>query len=196
MAKKIFLYTRFERFWHWVQALLIIGLAITGLEVHGTLSWLGFKEAVAWHNNLAWGLLGLTVFAVFWHFTTGQWKQYLPKLENIGDVVCYYTRDIFQGLPHPVEKLPERKLNPLQRITYLFLKIVLFPLQVITGLLYLYYNSWSALGVGTRLDSIALLHTAGAFAFLTFLVVHMYLATTGKTPLSHIKAMITGWEEV
>ena len=27
-------------------------------------------------------------------------------------------------------------------------------------------------------------------------ITHMYLATAGHTPLAHIKAMITGWEEV
>jgi Ni,Fe-hydrogenase I cytochrome b subunit len=31
---KIYLYTRFERFWHWFQALMIITLIVTGLEIH------------------------------------------------------------------------------------------------------------------------------------------------------------------
>jgi hypothetical protein len=26
--------------------------------------------------------------------------------------------------------------------------------------------------------------------------VHIYFATTGHTPMAHIKAMITGWDEV
>jgi thiosulfate reductase cytochrome b subunit len=30
---------------------------------------------------------------------------------------------------------------------------------------------------------------------LTFFFVHVYLTTTGHTPLAHIKTMITGWEE-
>jgi thiosulfate reductase cytochrome b subunit len=29
-----------------------------------------------------------------------------------------------------------------------------------------------------------------------FFVVHVYFATTGHTPIAHIKAMITGYEEV
>jgi hypothetical protein len=28
---------------------------------------------------------------------------------------------------------------------------------------------------------------------LAFLIGHLYLSTTGHTPLAHIKAMITGW---
>ena len=29
-----------------------------------------------------------------------------------------------------------------------------------------------------------------------FLIAHVYLTTAGHTPMAHIKAMITGWEEV
>ena len=39
--KKIYIYQRFERFWHWSQAILIIFLALTGFEVHGTFHILG-----------------------------------------------------------------------------------------------------------------------------------------------------------
>jgi len=31
---------------------------------------------------------------------------------------------------------------------------------------------------------------------LIFFIVHIYFATTGHTPMAHIKAMITGYEEV
>jgi thiosulfate reductase cytochrome b subunit len=46
------------------------------------------------------------------------------------------------------------------------------------------------------LGSLALLHMAGAFALLAFLVVHVYMITTGHTVTAHTKAMITGWEDV
>jgi hypothetical protein len=36
----------------------------------------------------------------------------------------------------------------------------------------------------------------GAFSILTFLVVHIYMTTTGHSLFAHIKAMITGWESV
>lgn len=39
------------------------------------------------------------------------------------------------------------------------------------------------------------MHTAAAFMMLAFLIGHLYLSTTGHTPLAHIKAMITGWED-
>jgi thiosulfate reductase cytochrome b subunit len=190
--KKLF-YTRFERFWHWAQALLIILLLITGFCVHGTLGFMDFGSAATLHNQLAWLLIGLTIFAIFWHLTTGEWKQYTPTLEKAAEVVCYYSRDMFKGCEHPVKKDVDRKLNPLQRITYFFLKVFLFPFQVITGLVYMYS---SQMGKAMELNTVATLHTIGAFAFLAFLIVHVYLATTGETVGAHFKAMITGWEEI
>jgi len=43
---------------------------------------------------------------------------------------------------------------------------------------------------------VALIHIAGAFAILSFIVVHVYMITTGHTLFAHTRAMITGWEEV
>jgi len=34
-----------------------------------------------------------------------------------------------------------------------------------------------------------------AICFAAFLFVHIYLTTLGRTPLEHIKAMFTGYEE-
>jgi thiosulfate reductase cytochrome b subunit len=193
MKERKLFYTRFERFWHWAQALLIILLLITGFTIHGNLNIFPFGEAVTLHNQLAWLLIGLTIFAIFWHVTTGQWKQYTPTLEKAAEVVCYYSRDIFKGCEHPIKKDVDRKLNPLQRMAYFLLKVVLFPFQLITGLLYLYS---SQLGTSMELSTVALLHTIGAFAFLGFMIIHIYLATTGETVSAHFKAMITGWEEI
>ena len=71
------------------------------------------------------------------------------------------------------------------------------PLLWFTGLLYLFYSSWNAWGIGwLSLEWVATLHVIGAFMMLVFFIAHVYLATAGHTPTSHIKAMITGWEEL
>lgn len=193
---KIYLYTRFERFWHWAQAVLIILLLLSGFEIHGTWRIWGFEQAHDLHLVCGWLLSGLVAFAIFWHFTTGEWKQYIPTKEKLGDMVCYYCGGIFKCAPHPFDKNRDKKLNPLQRLAYFQLKIVLFPLQFVTGFLYLCYNDWKAIGLSGSLEPVALLHTLGGFAFFAFLIIHIYLATTGHTLTSHIKAMITGWEDV
>ena len=44
--KNIYLYARYERFWHWLQTVLIILLLVTGFEVKGLYSLFGFQTAV------------------------------------------------------------------------------------------------------------------------------------------------------
>jgi len=197
MAERIYIFKRFERFWHWTQAALIIFMMITGFEVHGLYENFGFGRAVDLHTTAAWALIVLWVFAIFWHFTTGEWKQYIPTMEKVQAMLRYYVTGIFTHAPHPFRATTLTKHNPLQRLAYLFVKLMINPLIWITGLLYLFYASWDAWGLGwLDLSVVAFLHVAGAFMMLIFFIAHIYLATAGHTPTSHIKAMITGWEEV
>ncbi len=195
--RKVFIYKRFERFWHWTQAALIIAMGVTGLEIHGTIHLFGFEKAASYHNRLAWALVVLIVFAIFWHFTTGEWKQYIPTTRGLRAMVDYYTRGIFANEPHPLKKTELSKLNPLQRLAYLGLKLIIIPLQVVSGFLYLYFARWAPNPIlGHDVGRIALIHTFGAFLLLAFLIGHVYLTTTGQTVFSNLKAMITGWEEL
>ncbi|WP_303783223.1 cytochrome b/b6 domain-containing protein [Azovibrio restrictus] len=197
MSERIYLYKRFERFWHWSQALLIIIMMLTGFEIHGSYALLGFAKAVQVHTLAAWTLLTLWAFTIVWQFTTGEWRQYLPTLKKVDAMVKYYILGIFTDAPHPFRKTPAAKHNPLQRLAYLAFLAVMSPLIWSSGLLYLFYPQWPAWGIDQwlTLEWVALAHTAGAFMILTFFVAHVYMTTTGHTPLAHIKAMITGWEE-
>ncbi|MCF8229225.1 MAG: cytochrome b/b6 domain-containing protein [Bacteroidales bacterium] len=196
IKKEEYIYKWFERFWHWSQALLIFFLALTGFEVHGLYHLFGFENAVFLHDIAAWAFLVLIVFAIFWHFVTGEWKQYIPTTKYIKAQIAYYITGIFKGAPHPTHKTVYNKFNPLQRIIYLGLKLLVIPVMVITGIIYMYYtypnNPIEISGLGL----IAHIHTFGAFALMAFVVAHVYLTTTGETPLASIKAMITGWEVV
>ncbi|MCW9033757.1 MAG: cytochrome b/b6 domain-containing protein [Rhodospirillales bacterium] len=193
---RVYIFKRFERFWHWAQALLIMGMALTGFEIHGTYALLGFEDAVFWHTTAAWTLIGLWVFAIFWHLTTGEWRHYIPTGEKLIAVAMFYAFGIFKGEHHPYKPTQLRKHNPLQLLAYLGFKLAMAPAIWITGILYLYYNDWAAWGLSwLDLETIATLHVAAAFALVIFLVGHVYLTTTGHTFFAHIKAMITGWDE-
>ena len=197
--KKVYIYKRFERFWHWCQAALILFLAVTGFEIHGAYELFGFEKAVSFHRAAAYMLLVLIAFAIFWHFTTDGWRHYIPTMRNFKAQVRYYLIGIFKGEPHPVEKTELSKLNPIQRLVYLALKLVMIPMLVLSGLLYLYYNALGNYIEFTNdigLKTIALWHTFGAYLVLSFLFVHIYMTTTGHTPLSNLKAMLTGYEEI
>lgn len=193
----IYLYKRYERFWHWSQAALIVFMLITGFEVHGTYENFGFRRASDYHTYTAWTLLVLWAFTIFWQFTTGEWRQYIPTLEKVGAMVGYYTFGIFRNAPHPFQKTTVKKHNPLQRLAYLALLSLVSPIIWGSGLFYLFYAYWKTWGVDAwmSLEAVALTHTAGAFMMLAFFLIHVYLTTTGHTPFAHIRTMITGWEE-
>ncbi|MFP4065845.1 MAG: cytochrome b/b6 domain-containing protein, partial [Bacteroidales bacterium] len=91
-------------------------------------------------------------------------------------------------------------LNPLQALTYLGFKLVMAPLLVITGLIYMFYRTIDTNNMVVfseiPLDIIAFLHTLGAYLIIMFAIVHVYMTTTGETPTSNIRAMLTGYEEL
>ncbi|MDU8926281.1 cytochrome b/b6 domain-containing protein [Alisedimentitalea sp. MJ-SS2] len=195
--QRIYIFKRFERFWHWSQAALITTMGVTGFEVHGTYRWLGYETAQEVHTTAAWALITLWVFAIFWHFTTGEWKQYVPTTDKLAAMLRYYLTGIFSHAPHPFRQTQLQKHNPLQRLAYLFVKLLINPLIWISGLFYLYYPQWGAWGLDwIPLASVAFVHLVTAFLMVIFFIVHVYFATTGHTPVAHIKAMITGYEEV
>ncbi|HED31929.1 MAG TPA: cytochrome B [Prosthecochloris aestuarii] len=198
--RKVYLYARFQRFWHWMQAFIIFSLLVTGLEVHGLFELLGYEAAFHVHNAFAWGLVLFIVLAFFWYITTGDFRQYLIEgnlVEKIMMQVRYYMIGIFKNEPHPFKKNEISRLNPLQRITYLMLTLVGLPLQIIFGFAYYYYNELVALGMNPDwIEPIAVIHTLLAYMLIGFVIMHVYMTTTGHTVTSNIKAMITGWEEV
>ena len=198
--KKVLIYPIFERFWHWSQAALIIFLAITGFEVHGTFEIFGFEHAVFYHRIASYLLIILISFAIFWHLTTGQWRQYIPSTKKLKEQIIFYSFVMFVGSSHPSHKTELTKLNPLQRLVYLGFKLVLIPIVVISGLFYMFYKTFDENNVivisDIKLEYIATAHVIGAFLLITFLIVHVYMTTTGTTPTSNIKAMLTGFEEL
>ena len=200
MKKEVYVYKAFERFWHWMQAMLIFFLGFTGFEIHGSISFFGFDNAVKYHNFAAITFIVLIVFAIFWHFTTGEWRQYVPTTENIKAQLNYYIFGIFKNAPHPTKKTELSKLNPLQKMVYFGLKILVIPVIVTSGLLYMLYRYPQRHGIEAlniqSLHVIAIIHTIGAFLLLSFIIAHLYLITTGETPTSNLRAMMTGYEEL
>lgn len=194
--RRVMLFSRFERFWHWAQMALIMGLLFTGFAIHGLHSLIGFKTAVLWHTGAAVALVVLWIFAIFWHLTTGTWRHYLPTSNGLWRVARFYAYGIFKGEHHPYRKAYWRKHNPLQALAYLALKLVLFPLIWFSGIAYLLYGFWGSAASGDALWWVAVIHTATAFAIVAFVIAHVYLLTTGHSFKEHVMPMINGFDEV
>lgn len=202
-VREVYMYTVYEREWHWMQTILILGLIFTGLVIHRPQMFrlFNFDFVVYVHNAMALLLILNAALALFYHVASGEIRQYLPQprgfFSQMVQQARYYLYGIFRGEPHPFEKMPERKLNPLQQLTYLAILNVLLPLQIITGILMWGAQQWPDLTAQLGgLPFLAPFHTLIAWFFATFIVMHVYLTTTGHTPLANIRAMMFGWDEV
>jgi thiosulfate reductase cytochrome b subunit len=202
-VKRVYMYAGYERLWHWLQTFTIVGLLFTGLIIHrpDTFGIFSFDGVVIVHNVLAAILAINAALSLFYHLVSGQIKQYIPRPAGFFDQAIeqamFYVRGIFKGEAHPFEKKPEKKLNPLQQVTYIGLLNILLPLQGLTGILMWGAQRWPDLTERLGgLTFLAPLHTIVAWLFAAFIVMHVYLTTTGHKPLTDIQAMITGWEDV
>jgi len=182
----VYLYTRYERFWHWLQTSLILLLLITGFEVKGLFTLFGFKTAAEIHeySGLTW-LIAFGFF-VFWLFTTGNGASTSYTRKMIA-VVRYYTFGIFRGNPIPFQAegrqaqpspasglpVPGSSLAPRPDGDGVPLLGLIIP--GVTGV-------W--LGGPERCRN----NPPGrAFGILSFLVVHLYMITTGHTVFAHTR---------
>jgi len=201
--ERVYMYGVYERLWHWLQTLAIVALLFTGLIIHrpDTFGIFSFRYVVLVHNILAAILVANAFLALFYHLASGEIRQFLPRPVGFFDQAIeqarYYLGGIFKGAEHPFAKSPEKKLNPLQQITYFSILNVLLPLQVLTGLLMWGVQQWPDLAAKLGgLPFLAPFHSLVAWLFGSFIVLHVYLTTTGHTPLSSIRAMMNGWEDV
>jgi thiosulfate reductase cytochrome b subunit len=197
------LYALHERIWHWLQAGVMILLVLSGFAIHypdrfGILG--SMARAVSWHSWIGFALILNAFLGLFYHLTAEKYHHYLPRMDDFTEGAIrqarFYLWGIFRGEPHPYEPDARHKLNPLQKVTYLMLLNILLPFQILSGVLMWGANRWPE--TFARVGGLKVLgpaHTLGAYLFLAFLIGHIYLSTTGRTPMSHLRAMLTGWEE-
>ena len=203
-SRRVYMYDSYERLWHWLQASAILLLLATGLIIHKPhiFGMFSFAYVVQVHNVLGFILLINAALALFYNLASGEIRQYLPEPKGFVArsmaQAMYYSRGIFAGEPHPLEKTKENKLNPLQKVTYLAILNILLPAQVITGVLIWGLQEWPDVAIAFGgLPVLAPIHTLVAWAFSAFIVMHVYLTTAaGETPGAGIKSMVSGWEDV
>ncbi|MCC1481698.1 cytochrome b/b6 domain-containing protein [Roseibaca sp. Y0-43] len=197
VERKVKIFTRFNRLWHWSQVISIMLLLFTGFRLNGLHELIRFQVAAGLHTVVALALLLLWAFVVFWLFTTDAWKNFIPTRRGLWQVIKYYAYGVFKGAEHPYRKVFHRRHNPLQLLAYLALKLMLFPAIWVSGLIYLAYGLWSHVdGASFLLQIVANIHILSGFAIAAFVVVHVYLLTLGHGFRSHVRPMVTGFDTV
>jgi thiosulfate reductase cytochrome b subunit len=201
MKNKVYFYSLYERLWHWFQALAITILLVTGFEISypSIFSLLGYQTAITVHNIVGLVLLLNAFLAFFYNVASGLIHRYFPALDDIFvnglKHVSYYLSGIFKGQPHPFDKTPEKRLMPLQKITYFIILNILLPVMIFTGLVKYSAEFFPAL-VDTFGGLVILgpIHRFGAWLLGAFLLLHLYMITIGHTPFSNLISMITGYD--
>lgn len=197
-VKKASLYPLAIRIWHWVNALFFIVLIITGIQLRAPNFSIFSQYGTATSLHRYTGVLFVLSF-LFWLFYsifTGAIKHYLSHGEDIRKIpqqVAFYTFFVFRGRPNPFTASEKEKFNVLQKITYSTVMFILVPIIIVTGILFNNILSFSqvinAIG-GLRILDI--IHVIVGYLLVLFLIIHMYMATLGKTVTSYMKSMITG----
>lgn len=192
------------RIWHWINAVTCVLLFLSAIQIRyiGLINVVAFRTAVLTHNVLGFILIANLFVWLGYYLSSWRIRTYHAELNPVKYVVgavrqaLYYGYGIFQNLRNPFHPRPDHKFNPLQAMTYQILMIVLLPLQAITGLLLWNLSGFAhivaAVGGVRVIDTI---HVLVFIFFAFYLPAHVYLGTLGRTPMSHFKEMVTGYEE-
>ena len=127
-------------------------LILTGMAIHypdrfGIFG--SMANAVRWHSWIGFALIFNAFLGIFYHVTAEKYHHFLPRMDDFTGAAIrqarFYFYGIFKGEKHPFDADPRRKLNPLQKITYLLLLNVLLPFQIVTGVLMWGADRWPGL---------------------------------------------------
>lgn len=203
MGHKLYLYPKWVRAWHMLNALLCLALIISGISMQyagANFKLMGFEPAVNLHNisGVIITLLYL-VFVIINSLTPNRvhYKLSISGLCNrLMKQMKYYTIGIFRGekAPYPVSE--QMKFNPLQQFTYVVIMYVAMPLVIITGWALLYPEiTFEKVFGQSGLLLTDQLHIVMGFFVSVFLLIHIYFATIGSSPGANFKSIATGWHE-
>jgi len=203
--RRIYVHQLPVRIWHWINATGCVLLVLTGIQIRyvGLIDVVPFRTAVMVHSWIGWVVVANFFLWLLFYLFSDNIKVYHPELNPVqlfrGSLrqAIYYGYGIFKGAPNPFHMSKYHKFNPLQSLTYQIVMLLLLPIQCFTGVLLWDLTRFAP--VVAFLGGVRVVDTAHVVTFIVFVAYipfHAYLATLGRTPLEHYKAMVTGYEEV
>lgn len=205
-SKLVYLQPTPVRIWHWLNALGIVTLCISGAQIRfpefvticGS-----YRSAILLHNTA--GIVVALSFS-FWFFYY-KWVSgaltsiYVPKMNELSYPLLrqlfFYCYGYFKGASSPFHATPDSKFNPMQKSAYLAIMFVIVPFVSLSGIALLNIGPIrQILLMAGGLQILVIVHFLLACTLGAFLMTHVYLATLGSTPLAYLKPMWTGWEKV
>lgn len=199
----MYLYPRWIRFWHILNALFCLLLIITGLSLQYSdpdRYLIPFDKAVKIHNT--GGILLSVSYLIFFvgnMFSSNRnhYKIQIRKLwVKMVRQLRFYFSGVLKGEKNPFTVTEEDKFNSLQKVSYVFIMYLCMPFIIITGwgLLFPDFTFNRILGPNGLLLT-DLIHVISGFIISIFLIIHVYLCTLGPSPGSLFRSIISGYHE-
>ena len=195
-----FIYNIIIRLGHWINAIAVVVLIITGFSMH----YIGPSHQLGLVHNI----FGIVFFVcnslfIFYELVTFDFRQFVVEdwelKEGIVKQAMFYAIGIFKQEEHPYHMERKHRLNPLQKMAYFSVMFFLVPFVGFTGItlfspdLMSFFMNYIGM---ENMKYIFVLHLLSAFAMVSYLFGHIYLATTGDTIKQHFEVMITGYHKV
>jgi thiosulfate reductase cytochrome b subunit len=205
-SKMIYLQPIPVRVWHWLNALGIVTLIISGAQVrfpeYMTICG-SYRSAIMLHNTAGIVVaLSFSIWFFYYKLVSNTLSDiYIPKKSDLTTGLfrqaVFYFFAYFFGVQNPHHATPDNKFNPMQKSAYLAIMFVLMPLVSLTGIMLMNIGPMRELVlVLGGLKILVAVHFLLACSLTAFLFTHVYLATLGSTPLAYFKPMWNGWEKV
>jgi Ni/Fe-hydrogenase b-type cytochrome subunit len=221
-SRLIFRHRLSTRIWHWVNALTVFVMLMSGLMIfnaHPRLYWGKFGAnfdaawlelprfpgwatipstynlslARQWHLAFAWVLaFGLLAYCVR-SLWNGHFKQDVA-LSKVEVAPKHLWADIVKHAKFDFHS-EDSRYNPLQKITYSLILFVILPLVILTGLTMSpgMNAAWPwLLELFGGRQSARSIHFLCAGGIAGFIVVHLVLVVLAG-PVNEIRSMLTGW---
>jgi thiosulfate reductase cytochrome b subunit len=203
-TEKLYFYPLWLRIWHGFNAIGIIILIFTGIPMNSGVEssqLIDFNTMVKLHNVAGVVVTLSYLFYFLGNMFTPNGKFYIVKprgfLKRPIKQATYYAWGMFHGMKPPYPLSEKRKFNPLQKYAYIAVMYIFVPLVIFSGIALLFPEIiidriYTLSGVFVT----AVLHSAMGFLISVFLIVHLYIASIGKSPKENFKSIITGWHHI
>jgi Ni/Fe-hydrogenase 1 B-type cytochrome subunit len=211
--QRVYVWEQPVRWFHWINALCIVVLGVTGWLIAHPPGFLNAGEASAsyWfgkvrfaHFLTAYVFTANFAFRVYWSFVGNKyanWRNFLPltktQLRQAGEVMRV---DILQLRDQPVHALGH---NAVAYFTYLGTALLtLFQIASGFGLYAAMSHGWLASAFGWVVplfgseQNLRIFHYAVTWLFVLFVIIHVYLSFYHDYVVGHgvLSSIVGGWK--
>lgn len=207
-----FVYTSTNRVLHWIRAIVITGLAVTGFYIASPFLSPGessdqliYGEWVSWHTILGFILISAGILRIFLFFFG---KDSGSELRSLEDEFSLKSWIIQMKSYFFIGELQKRGMyGPLQFLSYTII-MGLVVVSSLTGLIlytHIYHQGFGGILYGPMkwvelwmggLATVRLIHHITMWGFLIFIPIHVYMVIWSAIRFKHaaLDVMFTGYD--